>query len=166
MIIRHLDGNSLNNNLNNLKYGTYKENYNDSVRHGTNQIGIRNPRAVLSEEDVQDIRLRLSIGELQKNIAKKYGVNTATIFSIKNKRNWGWLKNIHNEKIYLPRGSRMGSSKLKEEDIFKIRPRINNGESLVAIAKDFGVTHSTISDIKLGITWSWLKEPVKELAAV
>lgn len=34
--IRHLDGNKLNNDYRNLKYGTKSENALDSVRHGTN----------------------------------------------------------------------------------------------------------------------------------
>lgn len=34
MVCRHLDGNSLNNNLSNLKWGTPKENAQDMVKHG------------------------------------------------------------------------------------------------------------------------------------
>ena len=35
MLIRHLNGNSLDNRKCNLKYGTYKENVQDSIKHGT-----------------------------------------------------------------------------------------------------------------------------------
>jgi hypothetical protein len=35
--IRHLDGNSMNNRLDNLQYGTRSENFLDTVRHGTHR---------------------------------------------------------------------------------------------------------------------------------
>jgi uncharacterized protein (DUF433 family) len=159
---RHLDGNSLNNNLNNLAYGSPLENYEDARENGTFT-------SILTEGDVQDIRFRLSKGERNKDIAKDFDITSSAISDIKCKKSWSWLKNIHNEKIVLYRGSRIGTSKLKEEDILKIRPRINNGESLADIAKDFGVVAETIWSIKQNKSWSWLKEPtdplVKELAA-
>lgn len=36
MVVRHLDGNTENNTLGNLSYGTAAENTADSIRHGTN----------------------------------------------------------------------------------------------------------------------------------
>lgn len=35
--VRHLDGDSTNNHLSNLAYGTHRENVRDAVRHGTNR---------------------------------------------------------------------------------------------------------------------------------
>lgn len=40
MVCRHLDGNGLNNNLSNLKWGTVKENYKDMVKHGRSLRGF------------------------------------------------------------------------------------------------------------------------------
>ena len=39
MVACHIDGNKLNNNLSNLKWGSYAENYADIVKHKTNAIG-------------------------------------------------------------------------------------------------------------------------------
>jgi hypothetical protein len=36
--VRHLDGNSMNNYYQNLKWGTCQENHNDSVKHGTSKL--------------------------------------------------------------------------------------------------------------------------------
>ena len=44
MICRHLDGNPTNNNVSNLKWGTYKENHEDRVKHGRN-IWLRGQRS-------------------------------------------------------------------------------------------------------------------------
>lgn len=51
------------------------------------------------------------------------------------------------------RGSGIGLSVLKEEDITPIRARIATGESMQTIANDYGVSHTAISRIKRGITW-------------
>lgn len=53
---RHLDGNPSNNSLNNLAWGTSKENSDDKYRHGTMPRGERVASAVLSESDVLLIR--------------------------------------------------------------------------------------------------------------
>lgn len=37
LVVRHLDGNPLNNNPRNLRYGTYSQNSVDSIIHGTNR---------------------------------------------------------------------------------------------------------------------------------
>lgn len=47
-------------------------------------------------------------------------------------------------------------SKLKSVDVLKIIPRIIAGESYISIAKDFGVSISTISSIKTGNSWTHL----------
>ena len=62
LIIRHLCGNSLCNNPLHLKAGTPVENYDDSVKHGTNakwvfdQDGSNNPAALFTEDQVYFIR--------------------------------------------------------------------------------------------------------------
>jgi uncharacterized protein YjcR len=46
------------------------------------------------------------------------------------------------------------TSKLTEDDIGPIRDRIANGEMLKDIAKDYGVSPTTIGSVKRGYTWS------------
>ena len=52
------------------------------------------------------------------------------------------------------KGEDNGNSVLKDSDIFQIVSMINGGLTNSAIASRFGVTHSTISLIRLGKKWS------------
>lgn len=52
------------------------------------------------------------------------------------------------------RGSRNGSSKLKEEDIPKIREMIDTGVPIARIAKTFNVSWTTISSIRDNKNWT------------
>ncbi len=54
------------------------------------------------------------------------------------------------------RGSAAPKSKLDEHAVRKIRSRIANGDSLYAIARDFGVSWPSIDAIKRGTSWGWL----------
>lgn len=54
------------------------------------------------------------------------------------------------------RGSRQGHSKLESGDVKKIRKLLGT-MSQGAIAKRFGVSPSTISEIRLKKIWAWLK---------
>lgn len=55
-LVRHLDGNPTNNNLQNLCYGTVKENSDDRLLHGTDFCGEKCPFAKLCDDDVKWIR--------------------------------------------------------------------------------------------------------------
>ena len=83
--VRHLDGDPLNNRVENLVYGTRTENILDVYRTG------RAWRA-LTTEQVQDIRARLNAGERGADLAREYGVGQACISAIKHGRAFEWLK--------------------------------------------------------------------------
>ena len=51
------------------------------------------------------------------------------------------------------KGDTHGNSKLAETDVVAIKKRLANGESQTAIAADYGVSDSRISEIKKGKTW-------------
>lgn len=55
------------------------------------------------------------------------------------------------------RGHDQGLSKLETEQVYQIRACIEEGFSTHLLAEKFGVSDSTICDIKAGRTWSWLK---------
>lgn len=50
--------------------------------------GRRVITSILTKENVQEIRIRLSKGEKHKNIAKDYGVHRATVSQIARGQNW------------------------------------------------------------------------------
>jgi predicted HTH transcriptional regulator len=89
MQCRHLDGNSKNNNLSNLKWGTPRENQQDRNIHGTGQFGSKNPIAKLNEYQVKIIKILLKSKKFSNTeIAKIFGVTRFNISAIKNKRSW------------------------------------------------------------------------------
>jgi hypothetical protein len=86
--VRHLDGNVNNNSLENLAWGTRQDNANDMANHGTVK-GVKNPRAVLSENQVREIKANKS--ESDEKVAAKYGVAKGTIHAIRSRRTWKHL---------------------------------------------------------------------------
>jgi hypothetical protein len=72
--------------------------------------------------------------------------------------NLRWDTRLGNEKDKiahgtLARGERNGHAKLSEDDVTAIRLRLADGETQLAIAKDYGVSRSSILHIHVGSTW-------------
>lgn len=81
-VVRHLDGNKENNHFSNLSWGTYRDNYEDSRKHGTNPHGENHGRARLTREQVLEIRRDYWFVKGKSNAAdltKKYNVSRRTI---------------------------------------------------------------------------------------
>jgi len=55
MECRHLDGNPANNSLDNLRWGTTKENMNDKIKHGKSNFGEKNNKHKLTDEKARMI---------------------------------------------------------------------------------------------------------------
>lgn len=70
-----------------LRWGTYSDNYQDSVDHGTAILGEKNPKSKLSEVQAREI-LALKGIETQAALAKRYGVNASCISMIQSGKNW------------------------------------------------------------------------------
>lgn len=85
--VRHLDGNPANNHASNLAWGTRLDNVNDAKRHGVFPLGSRNGNALLTEEDVVEIRKAIREGETQRSIARRYDVSKACIANVAT-RSW------------------------------------------------------------------------------
>lgn len=83
---RHLDGNSLNNNLNNLRWGSPSDNSKDTARLG------KQKNQKLLPKDVKEIRCRLENGDSLDELARDYGVGKTSICNIKHGWNWKWLR--------------------------------------------------------------------------
>jgi hypothetical protein len=79
---RHLDGNGLNNALDNLVWGTREANSADSRRHGTLAIGSKHGMTELHESDIKDIREAYKRGVSERRLANVYGVSKSLIRQI------------------------------------------------------------------------------------
>ncbi len=101
MECRHLDGDRTNNRLENLAWGTRKENTADSMRHGTfhmpppgggisrDRRGELNPRAKLRTADIPEIRRLSESGRSQKSLGRQFGVGQGIICRILRGELWG-----------------------------------------------------------------------------
>lgn len=89
MEVNHIDGNRDNNSISNLEWVTRSENMKHKFTTGLDSnVGTRNPRCILGEEDVLEIRK----STLNRNeLAKKYGVSWSAITSILKRKTWKHL---------------------------------------------------------------------------
>lgn len=78
LLVRHLDGDRMNNRLSNLAWGTGAENAADKVLHGTANHGEQNPQAKLTYEIVAKMRRDRAEGKTFKAISQAYGVSPMT----------------------------------------------------------------------------------------
>jgi len=87
--VNHIDGNKLNNKLDNLEWVTKSENAKHAWDNGlcVKKIGESNIFSTLKESDVLEIR-RIGKSVKQKIIAEKYGVSASLISAILLKKRW------------------------------------------------------------------------------
>ena len=85
--VNHIDGNKLNNHVDNLEWCTHSENNTHAVQTGLKPIGSKSYNSKLTEKDVIAIR-RLARVREQKEIAEAYGVSRSCICTIVSRQKW------------------------------------------------------------------------------
>lgn len=89
-VCHHCD-NTLCVNPGHLFLGTHQENHWDSVRKGRKRVfGIQK----LNAAQVYEIRARVSAGELQRDVARSYGLARNTVSQIVNRKTWAHLPEV------------------------------------------------------------------------
>lgn len=92
MECRHLNGIRTDNRLCNLKWGTRKQNAQDTINHGNhyqpNNNGVKNGLSKLNDNKVRKIRELHSEGVSQKELSIRFNVGTTTICSVVNNKIW------------------------------------------------------------------------------
>ena len=90
--VNHIDCNRQNSRADNLEWVTHQDNISHSVRMGNyngKQLGEKNIRSRLTEDDVVDIRLMFDNGLMtQQELAKAYNVGWSTIHNIVFRLTW------------------------------------------------------------------------------
>lgn len=85
---RHLDGDKSNNKLNNLKWGTRKENEADKLLHGTRPLGETNGASKMKSDQILKIRELHEQGLNSRQIADMFNSCQQNIWHIINRKTW------------------------------------------------------------------------------
>jgi len=85
MVARHLNGDPGDARLSNLAYGTYRENEQDKVTHGTKLYGERCSHSKLTDDKVRAIRKSTDSGVA---LAAAYGVTPQLISYVRRRHIW------------------------------------------------------------------------------
>lgn len=88
MVLRHKCDNPSCINLEHLELGTPAQNSRDMVSRGRSARGMRHGMAKLSDEDVRQIRVLISLGVRGNWIAETFCVGAMTVSHIKNGTTW------------------------------------------------------------------------------
>jgi len=91
----HNDGDTSNNHVSNLYWGTAKMNAADTLKHGTRPIGDKHWKAKLTEKEV--IRIRELSDTKQKSysqLSKLYGVSKSHIGLVVQRKSWKHIKRM------------------------------------------------------------------------
>ena len=108
--------------------------------------GQRGARIRLTEDQAKAVITRVAAGAKSKNLAEEYGVSPSTISRIVNGQTW-----VHLERP--PTQILKRATKLTAADVLVIKARLQRGDRLVDIARDYNVSGPAIAAIRDGRTW-------------
>jgi hypothetical protein len=75
-------------NPNHLREGSYQDNAQDRVDHGNRLLGEKHPQAVLTEENVRQIRTLFARGTTQVELGLRFGVTKYAIYRVVHRKTW------------------------------------------------------------------------------
>jgi NUMOD4 motif/HNH endonuclease len=151
VVTRHENGCRIDNRLDNLIYGTPKENGEDKARHKT-VSGENHPGAKFTNDQIREIRRRLATGKhgIVVQLSKEYGVTHAMISAIKNNKNWVDVQ-ADGVDIRCLRKERLTVPVVKQ---IKRELAVGGWGITSRLSKKYGVTQQMISCIKTGKAWA------------
>lgn len=142
--VNHIDGNKLNNCVDNLEWATFHEQEVHSFANGLNYArkGEQANRAILTWEDVHYIRNNYP-EESVSNLSKKFNVAVPTIYAILYNQTWiDYNYNPKNKGLF----KKVKTTKDVRNFIYKNKNKYSGKE----FAKMFNISESTVSVIRNG----------------
>jgi DNA-binding transcriptional regulator YdaS (Cro superfamily) len=112
--------------------------------------GEANPRTKLTDEQVREMRTRAAAGAWPATLAAEYGITMASVTQL--------VTGKYRVAAGGPIREAKRVSKLSEEDVVKIRRLVADGAKQRAVATQFGIHPSHVSDIVSGKRRSFKKE--------
>lgn len=143
--IRHLNGDSSDNRLENLEYGTRQENMKDQMDHGRFVFGNSSKLSKITKDTAIEIARLFSLGESQKSISEKLEVSAAIVQKVVNGSTWSRDTGIPPSVV-----KRRVRPSVSEEESAKIKEMLSKGIKQTDIASCFGVSQSLVSAINRG----------------
>jgi len=141
----HHDDNPLNNHVSNLRWDTHASNVADGIRNGTVAKGERAGKSKLTKIQVLEIRDRYANGESSTALGDEFGVAANSVRAITSGKSW---RHVGGPRTFDERVSGNhyigGGRRISDDRIPEILRRRSNGEAFKSIAKDFGVSDTTI----------------------
>jgi hypothetical protein len=119
------------------------------------------PRRKLNESQVYEIRRRYRFGEMQKVLAREYGVCAKTIHivvrgsRVEQRRvsvaypQWDKVSPVSGFRVQVTR-------KLLPQHVIDIRLRYQRGERLSRLSRVYGLSHANMKKVVLGHTYKWV----------
>ncbi len=82
--------------LDNLQWGTQKENCQDTIAHGRTTTGVKNAQAKLTDDTAMQVYVRYRAGESGAVLAREFGISQPSVVAVGNRTTW---KHIHKPKV-------------------------------------------------------------------
>jgi hypothetical protein len=150
-VVNHLDGNKQHNTVTNLEWCTHSENTQHAYDIGTKPKGSALSWSILSEAQVESIKLRFVMGDTnQPALAAEFGVAASSISQIYRKVRW---KHVRPDLDWAISTRKPSTRKITASDIPDIRASFAAGESDTVIASRYNVNRGTIFQIRCGKNW-------------
>ena len=150
MILHHCD-NKICINPKHLYLGDHSQNMKDMVTRNRQAYGSQSSQSYLTTKEVLQIRNLCHDGISDHEIADRFNIPFLLVNRIVTGRTWKYTEG------YIDNRGRNFHGKLREENIKEIRQYLKQKISCREIAIKYGVSRSTIQDIKSGKTWNLLK---------
>ena len=142
-VAMHVRSDVTNNRSDNLKWGSTLENQRQRAADGTDNRGERNASAVLTSDDVTEIRRRRRNGEKLATLSADFRVSKTQISHVARGASWGHVREetVGTHDVHAGR-------KLHREQVEEIVRMRRGGSKLRDVAEKFGIVTSYVSKLE------------------